>query len=124
MEKYVKILKDKNLKITSHRINVLRYLDKHYTHPTADQIYTDLKTNNPSLSMFWIANIIAAIIFGLGHLPATAAVGARLDFFVVTRAIVLNGIGGIAFGWLYFRKGLESAMIAHFSADIVLHVIF
>jgi len=36
----------------------------------------------------------------------------------------LNGIGGIIFGWLYWKKGLESAMISHFSADIVLQVIF
>jgi len=35
----------------------------------------------------------------------------------------LNGLGGLAFGWLYWKQGLESAMIAHFSADIVLHVI-
>jgi membrane protease YdiL (CAAX protease family) len=36
---------------------------------------------------------------------------------------LLNGIGGVVFGWLYWKKGLESAMIAHFSADIVLHVL-
>ena len=27
------------------------------------------------------------------------------------------------FGWLYWKHGLESAMISHFSADIVLHVL-
>ncbi|PKL71234.1 MAG: CPBP family intramembrane metalloprotease, partial [Methanobacteriales archaeon HGW-Methanobacteriales-2] len=43
---------------------------------------------------------------------------------VIARAIVLNGIGAIIFGWLYWKKGLESAMISHFSADIVLHVMF
>ena len=42
---------------------------------------------------------------------------------VIVRAIVLNAVGGIIFGWLYWKKGLESAMISHFSADIVLHVI-
>lgn len=82
------------------------------------------KTDMPSLTMLWFANIIAAIIFGIGHLPATVAIGTPLDIFVISRAIVLNGIGGIAFGWLYFTYGLESAMIAHFSADIVIHVIF
>jgi len=35
----------------------------------------------------------------------------------------LNGLGGLAFGWLYWKQGLESAMMAHFLADIVLHVI-
>lgn len=78
----------------------------------------------PNLKVLWIANIITAIIFGLGHLPATVALGLPMNTFIVTRALVLNGIAGIAFGWLYWTYGLESAMIAHFSADIVLHVLF
>lgn len=76
----------------------------------------------PTNATFWIANILAAVLFGLGHLPATATI-LPLTPLVVTRAIVLNGIGGIAFGYLYWKRGLESAMIAHFSADIVLHVL-
>jgi membrane protease YdiL (CAAX protease family) len=76
----------------------------------------------PTNATFWIANILAAVLFGLGHLPATATL-IPLTPLVVTRAIVLNGIGGIAFGYLYWKRGLESAMIAHFSADIVLHVL-
>lgn len=76
----------------------------------------------PTRAIFWTANILAAILFGLGHLPATATL-IPLTPLVITRAIVLNGLGGIAFGYLYWKRGLESAMIAHFSADIVLHVL-
>jgi hypothetical protein len=76
----------------------------------------------PTLVVLWIANILAAILFGLGHLPATATI-LPLTPLVVLRAVVLNGVLGIAFGWLYFTRGLESAMISHFSADIVLHVL-
>jgi membrane protease YdiL (CAAX protease family) len=61
----------------------------------------------------------AAIIFGLGHLPITASL-TTITPLIVTRAIILNGIGGIVFGWLFWKKGLESAMIAHFTADIFL----
>jgi membrane protease YdiL (CAAX protease family) len=42
---------------------------------------------------------------------------------VILRAVLLNGLGGIVFGYLYWKRGLEAAMIAHFSADIVLHVL-
>jgi len=70
----------------------------------------------------WLAIIISAVLFGIGHLPITNAL-ISITPLVVARAILLNGIAGIAFGWLYWKKGLESAMIAHFSADIVLHVI-
>lgn len=77
----------------------------------------------PKPVILWIAIIVIAVAFGLAHLPATAAIGLPIDTLVVTRAIILNGIGGVAFGWLYWRQGLESAMVGHFSADIVLHVL-
>ena len=77
----------------------------------------------PTSAIFWFANILAAVLFGLGHLPATANI-LPLTPLVITRAILLNGVGGVIFGWLYWKRGLESAMIAHFSTDIVLHVLF
>ena len=76
----------------------------------------------PTSTVLWIANILAAVIFGLAHLPATSIL-LPLTPLVITRAIVLNGLGGVAFGWLYWKRGLEAAMMAHFSADIVLHVL-
>ncbi|MCI0550183.1 MAG: CPBP family intramembrane metalloprotease [Anaerolineae bacterium] len=76
----------------------------------------------PTSAVYWIANILAAVLFGLGHLPATAML-IPLTPLVITRAILLNGIGGVIFGWLYWKRGLESAMVAHFSTDIVLHVL-
>ena len=73
--------------------------------------------------VFWSAIVLAAILFGLGHLPATAAL-LPLTPAVVARAVVLNGIAGVVFGWLYWRRGLEAAMVAHFCADLMLHVLF
>ena len=73
--------------------------------------------------VIWVAIVLAAVLFGLAHLPATQAIGLPMSVLVISRTIVLNGIGGVAFGWLYCKHGLESAMIAHFSADIVVHVI-
>jgi membrane protease YdiL (CAAX protease family) len=80
------------------------------------------KDGHPTDFGIWVSIIVASVIFGLGHLPATAQI-TSLTGVVVIRAIVLNGIGGIIFGWLYWKKGLESAMVAHFSTDIVLHII-
>jgi len=77
----------------------------------------------PTVAVFWVASVIAAILFGLGHLPVTALL-VPITPLVVLRAIVLNGLIGIATGYLYFTRGLESAMLSHFSADIVLHVLF
>ncbi|MGZ3173766.1 MAG: CPBP family glutamic-type intramembrane protease [Croceibacterium sp.] len=73
-------------------------------------------------AIFWTANVIAALTFSLGHLPATAAL-APLTTSLVVRAIALNGILALLFGSLYRRYGFEMAILAHFSADIALHVV-
>jgi membrane protease YdiL (CAAX protease family) len=80
------------------------------------------KDGMPTNFGIWLSIILAAVVFGIGHLPATAQI-VPLTGIIILRAVVLNGVGGIIFGWLYWKKGLESAMIAHFSADIVLHII-
>ncbi|MBF6588969.1 MAG: CPBP family intramembrane metalloprotease [Ktedonobacterales bacterium] len=79
-----------------------------------------LPNGRPTLGALWVANVIAAVIFGLGHLPATAAL-VKLTPLLIGRAILLNGVVGIAAGYLFWRYGLEAAMLAHFSADLVLH---
>ena len=76
----------------------------------------------PANAVLWIANILAAVLFGLGHLPALAML-VPLTPLVIARTVILNGILGIAFGWLYWKRGLEAAMVSHFSGDIVLHVL-
>jgi membrane protease YdiL (CAAX protease family) len=77
----------------------------------------------PTTLGIWIAIIVSAVIFGLGHLPITGSI-TSITPLIIGRAVLLNGVGGIVFGWLYWKKGLESAMMGHFSADIVLHVIY
>ena len=69
-----------------------------------------------------LAIAIVAVIFGIGHLPATSAL-TQLTPLVIARAIVLNGIAGLVFGWLYWRKGFEAAVVAHFTADVMILVI-
>jgi len=71
---------------------------------------------------FWIANLLVAVLFGLGHLPSASLI-MPITPLVVVAALLLNGIAAISFGVLYRKHGLESEMIAHFSADFVLYVI-
>lgn len=75
----------------------------------------------PRDGTYWGAIIAAALLFGAGHLPAAAQVWG-LDAMVVGRTVLLNAVAGIAFGWLYWKRGLEMAVLAHFGADLVLHV--
>ena len=58
MDKYVRILRDNHIKVTPQRLEILRFLDKHHNHPTADMIYTELKKHNPALSKTTVYNSI------------------------------------------------------------------
>jgi len=60
-EKYVNQLKEKDLKATPQRLEILKYLDEHRTHPTVDEIYKKLKKNNPSLSKTTVYNSVEAL---------------------------------------------------------------
>lgn len=72
--------------------------------------------------LVWTSIIAAAVLFGIGHLPATALMTA-LTPLVIARAIALNGVAGLIFGWLYWKRGIESAMIAHFCTDIMILIV-
>lgn len=76
-------------------------------------------TNN---GIVWTAIVIAAVVFGIAHLPATAAI-TTITPLIIIRAITLNGIGGLIFGWLYWKRGLVAAMIAHFCTDIMILIV-
>lgn len=84
-------------------------------------VVTRGKGGTLSAGVFWSANLVGAVLFGLGHLPVTAQL-VRLTPLIVARAIILNCIVGVVAGALYRRRGIEMAMLCHFSADLVLHV--
>lgn len=71
----------------------------------------------------WTANVLTAMVFGLAHLPAAIAIGLPLSALGITRILILNALPGMVFGWLYWKRGLGSAMLAHFSGDLLIHVI-
>lgn len=72
--------------------------------------------------MFIVAIAFAALLFGMGHLPAMFAMGMSHTVLAMGCIVLLNALVGAVCGGLYWKLGLEHAMLAHFSADIVLHV--
>ncbi len=75
----------------------------------------------PKLAVLWAANILTALYFGIGHLQTAAGIGWPMNPLIITYCLVFNGIAGLAFGWLYWKYGLESAMLMHFFADIIVY---
>nr|WP_281393022.1 CPBP family glutamic-type intramembrane protease [Roseibium litorale] len=72
-------------------------------------------------SLRFAAVIAAALIFGLAHLPLTSTM-VSIDVIVVTRALVLNGIIGIAAGLIYLRYGFEAAVLTHALSHIPIQI--
>ncbi|MGE3953785.1 MAG: CPBP family intramembrane glutamic endopeptidase [Parachlamydiales bacterium] len=70
----------------------------------------------------WTTNILVALLFGLAHMPAAFKLldPSPLEW---CRILVLNGVAGIAFGWLYWTRGLWTAMVAHFTCDLMIHLV-
>jgi membrane protease YdiL (CAAX protease family) len=75
-----------------------------------------------SRKVFWTANIILAVLFGLGHLGSVIPL-MPVTFKIVVGALLLNGIASFAFTDIYWRRGLEASMLAHFVTDIMIYVI-
>jgi hypothetical protein len=67
----------------------------------------------PKNIYFVCAILVSSIIFGLGHLPLAIFLGSGLAIPILLYVIVANSIFGVIAGCLYWRKGLEAAIIAH-----------
>lgn len=74
----------------------------------------------PTAAYFVGAILTSAVLFGVGHLPIASMLSGGLTLPVVIYVITGNSIFGIVAGFLYWKKGLEAAIIAHMSAHLVL----
>ncbi len=82
---------------------------------------TNKHRENIPQSHYWMAIIVSSLLFGLGHLAMTNTVFGYLSPMIVTRALVTNGILGLFFGYLYWKKGIEYAMLSHMTAHLLLY---
>ena len=70
-----------------------------------------------------IAIAASALFFGLGHLPAAHFLLGGLTPGTLSWVIGANTSFGLLFGWLFWRRGLESAMVAHAMTHLVSHFV-
>ncbi len=76
------------------------------------------RRRQPGAVCFMGAILISSIVFGVGHLPVAVAIGGQLTWPVVVYVITVNSVFGLMAGYLYWRKGLEAAIIAHMMAHV------
>ncbi|MEI4622609.1 CPBP family intramembrane glutamic endopeptidase [Bacillus cereus] len=73
--------------------------------------------------IFVCANILSALLFAAGHIPATILTFGALNTLLLIRCFLLNGIFGMIFGWLYQKMGLQYAIIAHALVHAIRYII-
>lgn len=77
-----------------------------------------LKGTKPAA--YWIGIVLAALIFAIGHFPVVFNTIESPGTILLTYVLIGNSVGGLIFGWLYWKKGLESAFLAHIFIHVVL----
>jgi hypothetical protein len=75
---------------------------------------------SPRALCYVTAIVVSALIFGVGHLPIAAAMRVAFTVPIVSLIVVANSVFGLIAGFLYWRKGLEAAIIAHMFTHVIL----
>jgi hypothetical protein len=74
----------------------------------------------PKPAFFVGAILISSAVFAIGHLPMAFMLFPELTLALKLFVIVGNSAFGLIAGYLYWKKGLESAMIAHALTHVVM----
>lgn len=74
----------------------------------------------PKPAFFVGAILVSSLLFAIGHLPLAFMLFPEPTFALILFAIVANSAFGVIGGYLYWKKGLESAMIAHALTQVVM----
>ena len=88
-----------------------------------------LKRFNGRTVALWIANVLAALAFGAGHLGTIlfltgASSVAELNPVLLAEIFLLNGVIGLIAGQRYMKDGLVAAAGVHFWMDVVFHILW
>jgi len=69
------------------------------------------------------ATCATALFFGWYHISNEQLFADVVPAIVQVRTVLIILPVGLAFGWLYQRRGLEAAILSHFIIDILVHVV-
>ena len=76
------------------------------------------------LKVLIAANILSALAFAAGHLPATELMIGELTPLLLIRCFLLNGAAGLLFGRFYRKYAIHYAMLAHMLFHLVSRTIW
>ncbi|MGH1365873.1 MAG: lysostaphin resistance A-like protein [Calditrichia bacterium] len=73
-----------------------------------------------SPAVYWSGILISSLLFALGHFPIVFQTVESPSSILLSYILLGNSVGGLIFGWLYWKQGLEAAIIAHMATHIVM----
>jgi len=76
----------------------------------------------PTNTVLWIAILVTGFIFGWAHVEDKLVIPdvPFIDYLIL---MVVGTVYGVVFGWLYWKLGIEGAILAHFAIDVMASVI-
>jgi hypothetical protein len=80
------------------------------------------EAGRPKQVVYWVSILLSALIFGWAHVDARLGhpTATFWDYAVI---LGLNSGLGFYFGWLFWRLGLEWAIMAHFAYDVFVSMV-
>ncbi|KMQ49853.1 hypothetical protein CHISP_3206 [Chitinispirillum alkaliphilum] len=70
--------------------------------------------------IYWAGILTSALLFAIGHFPIVFQTVENPSNILLSYIVIGNSAGGVIFGWLYWKRGLEAAIIAHMFAHLVM----
>lgn len=81
--------------------------------------FAQKRQGTPKALFVWAAILTSALLFGAGHLPIAASMTGGLTAEVAAFVVLANAAFGTVFGVLFWKYGLEAAIIAHMMAHVL-----
>jgi len=78
------------------------------------------RQSRPTSITFVVAILLSSLVFALAHLPLAVFLIGEITAAIVFFVIVANSAFGVVAGYLYWKYGLESAIISHMLVHVAL----
>ena len=75
-----------------------------------------MKTRAAPFARAWM---FSTLLFALAHLPRWLSLTGPSPALIAA-VLVLNGAGGLLFGWIFWRWGLPYAILCHAAGDLII----
>jgi hypothetical protein len=79
------------------------------------------KTGQIQPACFILGIVLSSLLFAAGHLPLVSILTDNITAPLLAYILIANSLFGLVAGYLYWKQGLEAAVIAHIVAHLVMY---